>query len=104
MSFAPASNSISGLILEIAGEDYRELILLAQAWKSVVGKIVARNAGIKSFRHGVIHVGVKNSVWMQEFFFKKHELMNKLHNTTGIEIKDMLFFVRDPASGVLYNG
>ncbi len=49
------------------------------SWKEIVGATVAENAEPVSYRHGVLWLWVRNSVWMQQMTFMLEPIKNSVN-------------------------
>lgn len=49
------------------------------SWKEIVGATVAENAEPVSYRHGVLWLWVRNSVWMQQMTFMLEPIKNSIN-------------------------
>lgn len=49
------------------------------SWKEVVGPTIAENAEPISYRHGVLWLWVRNSVWMQQMTFMVEPIKNSIN-------------------------
>ena len=81
------------LLLKIADEKYHDLVTIALAWKPLVGEILAARSEILKYDRGVLYVKAANHVWMQDFVLNKPDLLVKLKEKTGLEIKNILFTI-----------
>ena len=90
-------HSINGqlkkILLKIAGEKHHDLVMIALAWKPLVGDILADRSKITKYEKGVLYIKAANHVWMQDFVLNKPELLTKLKEKTGLNIKNILFTI-----------
>jgi len=62
-------------------------------WPEVVGEKIAQAAQAKDVREGRLFVRVENSVWRNELYYVKQELINKLNQRLGQNIIHDIVFV-----------
>jgi predicted nucleic acid-binding Zn ribbon protein len=48
-------------------------------WNSIVGQKIASNVEISCFEGGVLTLKTNNSVWKNEIFFRRTEIMNLIN-------------------------
>jgi predicted nucleic acid-binding Zn ribbon protein len=61
-------------------------------WEEVVGGNVARRAGAKAIRGGVLFVVVESSTWLQELSLLKEGIIQKINRLIGSEVVDDIVF------------
>jgi len=93
MSFVQAGNVIRNLIYRIAGDKFRNLVVIAFAWKRIVGRLLAEKTKIYKFENNVLFVVVSNNVWMQELVLQKYEILKRIKKELNIELDDIIFFL-----------
>jgi predicted nucleic acid-binding Zn ribbon protein len=86
-------NSLKDLLYKIAGEKYRDLLLISLTWKSLVGEILSERSKIIKYEKKVLYVKAVNHVWLQEFVLQRPELLAKLKEKTALDIENILFVV-----------
>ncbi len=94
MSLTFAGNAFEKLLYNLAGDKYRILVKIALNWKKIVGPLLAQRTELTRFSNNILYVGVSNSVWLQELMLKRPQLLMDLKNNTGIDIKDIIFFIK----------
>jgi predicted nucleic acid-binding Zn ribbon protein len=52
-------------------------------WERIVGKRIASKTEAMRIRKGQLIIEVVNSLWMQELFFMKEELLDRVHALPG---------------------
>ena len=87
------NGQLKKILLKIAGEKHRDLVTIALAWKPLVGDILAEKSKITRYDRGVLYIKAANHIWMQDFVLNKPELLLKLKEKTGLEIKNILFTI-----------
>jgi predicted nucleic acid-binding Zn ribbon protein len=64
-------------------------------WTEVVGQEISKNTTPIRISHGVLLVGVKDSIWLNELVYLKSMICNKLNKRIGKKvIKDIKFYLR----------
>jgi len=77
-----------GYLQRLAGADF------AQAWRSVVGPELARHSAVGGIRGGILEIVAADSALVQEFTFRKAELLSGLRNIlTHVGIRGIRFRV-----------
>ncbi|MDP8231358.1 MAG: DUF721 domain-containing protein [Candidatus Zophobacter franzmannii] len=94
MSWRNAGGSVKKILLRIAGDKHRDLVLFALSWEKAVGPTMAERSFVDGFRHGQLFIGVTNSVWLQELSLNKKIIMNRLNQEHKNKVKDMVFFIK----------
>ena len=86
-------NQILGEYLK--GTDFKEInntISIQTAWEKTVGKPIAQNTEIESFKRGLIKVKTSNPIWRNELSLQKQSLLEKLKKTEpSLNIKEIIF-------------
>ena len=95
MSFIRSGGAIQNLLYSIAGEKYENLVTIALAWKKIVGNIVAERSEIQKIDNNILFIAVNNSVWLQEMVLTKKIIIAKIKQRLGIELKDIVFFLKN---------
>jgi len=92
MGFRSVGDFLSDSILNIAGSKLRDYTRIRLRWKEIVGASVAANASPKKFENGILKVGVKNSIWLQEMILYKYKIISN-YKKSNLVIKDIIFFL-----------
>lgn len=95
MDFIRTGNVLHKLVHTIAGEEYKDFVSIVFGWKRIVGELLAERATIHKIEKNVLFVSVSNNVWMQELVLRKFQLMSDIQSVLGIELKDIVFFLKD---------
>jgi hypothetical protein len=85
------AKGLKDLLFKLAGEKYRDIVLVALAWKSVVGVLMSERSKILRIDKKVLYVRVSNHVWMTEFVLLRPKIIKDLKEKTHIEIENILF-------------
>ncbi len=88
-----ANSSLQNLLFRIAGEKYKDLVIIALNWKIIVGKLLSERSRILKLERKILYVKVCNHIWMQEFILHRPDIIKKLKENTNIEIDNILFTV-----------
>lgn len=86
-----------GDILEELFDDPRQRERLKEAktlavWEMAVGEPISRYAHAVALRNGILLVRVDHPTWRQELFFRKKEILQRLHRFLSKEtVKDIKF-------------
>jgi hypothetical protein len=94
VAFTPASRVQNRVLLSIGGERFRSFIKLYQAWKEIVGELLASRSHPFRFQNSVLYVAVQNNSWLQELFLRKADIIKLCRAKVADEIKDMIFMIR----------
>ncbi len=94
MSWHNAGRSVKSLLLRIAGDRYKDLVLFALSWDRVVGSTLAERSFIERFHNHILYVGVTNSIWLQELYLNKHMILDRLNREHNNKINDIVFFIK----------
>ena len=83
------------LIDYLQGSNFKEInatISIGTIWINIVGKAIAKNTEIQSFKNGKITVKTSNPIWRNELVFQKEDLLNRLKKEEpGLNIKEIEF-------------
>lgn len=61
-------------------------------WSEIVGTTISEQAEPVGLRNGVLYLWVRNSTWMQQFYFMKRQILQTLHKKAGLtQIRDLSF-------------
>ena len=61
-------------------------------WAEIVGTTISEQAEPVGLKNGVLYLWVRNSTWMQQFYFMKRQILQTLHKKAGLtQIKDLAF-------------
>jgi predicted nucleic acid-binding Zn ribbon protein len=94
MSWQTGGNAVRNLLFRIAGDKYRDLVLIALSWERAVGSTMAERSFVDGFRHGILFIGVSNSVWIQELSLNKQMILQRLNAEVKNKIKDIVFYIK----------
>ena len=79
----------------LQGNNFKEInatISIGTIWISIVGKAIAKNTEIQSFKNGKITVKTSNPIWRNELIFQKEDLLNRLKKEEPeLNIKEIEF-------------
>lgn len=53
---------------------------LISDWKKIVGDLIAENTKIVKLEGTILTIKVENSVWKNELYFRKKEIINMINN------------------------
>lgn len=85
---------LSSVLGTLERPDKAELLMLGPAWLQAVGERIAAHAQPGYVRKGVLWVRVSNSVWMQELYFLKGMLLERLNACLhAARLEDLRFYV-----------
>ena len=59
-------------------KNINNLLIIDKTWKSIVGKTIAQNTKIKSYKNETLIIETKNSVWRNEISLQKNLIEKKL--------------------------
>lgn len=77
-TFLPLSDLLKNELGKIAQGRIADTVALERRWKSLVGDAVAGNAKVLYLKDGVLHVGVKNSTWLNELGFMRQDMLERV--------------------------
>ena len=75
-----AGDVISNMKEVFFGSDAYQFWLFQKKWKAFVGEVLAKESYIGRSERNVLFIYVQNSVWMQELFMRKAEILEKIRN------------------------
>jgi len=79
----------------LQGSNFKEInatISIGTIWINIVGKAIAKNTEIQSFKNGKITVKTSNPIWRNELIFQKEDLLNRLKKEEPeLNIKEIEF-------------
>ena len=91
-SFSPLSDLLRKELGKLAPKTFSTTINLGKHWRDAVGDAVAENARVLYCRNQILHVGVRNSTWLQELHFMHDDLLNSLKTTLPeAQVEDIRF-------------
>lgn len=64
---------------------------IIEIWKEAVGGEILKNTSPIKFLKGILYVSVKNSIWLQELYYLKDEIIKKISDKADTKIKDIKF-------------
>jgi len=68
-----------------------ELLLIKEAWTSIVGEADAAKTRPYRLEKGRLSVGVASHAWVQELGFRREEIKNLIKEESGVEIREIIF-------------
>ena len=79
----------------LQGSNFKEInatISIGTIWINIVGKAIAKNTEIQSFKNGKITVKTSNPIWRNELIFQKEDLLSRLKKEEPeLNIKEIEF-------------
>ena len=79
----------------LQGNNFKEInatVSIGTIWINIVGKAIAKNTEIQSFKNGKITVKTSNPIWRNELIFQKEDLLNRLKKEEPkLNIKEIEF-------------
>jgi len=87
-------SEIKNILFRIAGEKYRDLVIIALAWKSVVGEFLSERYKVKNFENKIVFIEAVNHLWMQDFVLYRQMYLKKLREETKLEIENILVMLK----------
>lgn len=94
MAFRETGSMLNILISRIAGEKLRDYSFILMGWKEIVGRQVSQKAKPRKYENGILKVSVQNNIWLQELILYKHKIRAQYKKKYGIEIKDIIFYLK----------
>jgi len=88
------NSSLLGLLFKIAGEKYRELVIISLAWRSTIGDLLSERYKILKFEKKTLYIEAINHLWMQDFVLYRPMYLEKLRKETKIEIDNILVVLK----------
>lgn len=79
------------LVLKIAGEKYRFLVLIALNWQDIVGELLAEQSTPEKYEHHILFVKVRNPIWMQELILIKQQIVERMNKMLDLQVNDIIF-------------
>ncbi len=92
----PIKGILTQVLRECRGGLQQDPDLLGQIWDRAVGAAIARNAQPAAFKQRLLVVHVSSSVWLQELFFQKSALIERVNAVAGREILEDIRFKIGP--------
>lgn len=92
----PIKGILTQVLRECRGSFQQDPDLLGQIWDRAVGAAIARNAQPAAFKQRLLVVHVSSSVWLQELFFQKSALIERVNAVAGREILEDIRFKIGP--------
>lgn len=92
----PIKGILTQVLRECRGSFQQDPDLLGQIWDRAVGATIARNAQPAAFKQRLLVVHVSSSVWLQELFFQKSALIERVNAAAGREILEDIRFKIGP--------
>ena len=87
------NSQIHNLLFSIAGEKYKDLVIISLMWQPVVGDLLANRSKIQDYKGNILYVKAENHIWQQEFVVFRPKLLAQLKEKTKLDIKNILFSV-----------
>ncbi|MGC9362187.1 MAG: DUF721 domain-containing protein [Candidatus Syntrophosphaera sp.] len=92
-AFTAVSQLQKQVILKIGGEKFQPFIELYQAWKQVVGDLLASRSHPFRYHNSVLYIAVENNSWMQELVLRKTDIIRQCKARVA-DLKDIIFMIR----------
>jgi hypothetical protein len=92
-AFTAISKLQKQVILRIGGEKYQPFIELYQAWKNLVGGLLASRSHPFRYLNSVLYVAVENNSWMQELVLRKSDIIRQCKARVP-DLKDIIFIIK----------
>ena len=92
----PIKGILTQVLRECRGGLQQDPDFLGQIWDRAVGAAIARNAQPAAFKQRLLVVHVSSSVWLQELFFQKSALIERVNAAAGREILEDIRFKIGP--------
>ena len=84
------NSKIKSILLTIAGDNYRELVIIALAWKKTMGDLLSERYKIVKFENNVLFIKAVNHVWLQDFVLYRPVYIEKLRKETNIDVQNII--------------
>lgn len=83
-------------ILDMVGlGEKKDLFIIISRWEEIVGKLISSRTKVLDLTEdGILLVEVNNSTWLTELRFMSYEILKKIREETGKEIKFIRFKIR----------
>ncbi len=81
--------------MKVAGEKYRDFALILLHWRACVGKGMDARSRVEKFENGILYISVVDNNWLQEFFLLKQDILDRLHERTGLALRDVIFYLKN---------
>ncbi len=95
---------LKGILTTVMRQCRRDLQLdpdlLKQIWNRAAGDVIARNAQPAAFKQRLLIVHVSSSVWLQELYYQKAALIERVNREAGQIILDDIQFKVGPLAGI----
>lgn len=89
-TFLPLNDLLKSELGKIASGRVANTVALERRWKSLVGEAVAGNAKVLYLKDGVLHIGVRNSTWLNELGFMRSDMLERVREALPhADIKDI---------------
>ncbi|MGD8243355.1 MAG: DUF721 domain-containing protein [Desulfobacterales bacterium] len=92
----PIKGILNQVLRDCRGNIHQDPDLLGQVWDRAVGATIASNAQPAAFKQRLLVVHVSSSVWLQELFFQKSALIERVNAAAGREILEDIRFKIGP--------
>ncbi len=50
---------------------------------------------VEKYENGILYISVVDYIWLQEFFLLKEQIMDRLHASTGLVLRDIIFYLKN---------
>jgi predicted nucleic acid-binding Zn ribbon protein len=94
MSFKTVARLQDRVILRIAGEKYLPFVRLYQAWRGIVGDLLASRSRPHRFANSILYISAQSNAWLQELVLHKADILKQCRAVIPEEIKDIVFMIR----------
>lgn len=78
--FTPLHQILKNELVGLAKGKFATTWNIESRWHELVGKVVAEQSNVLFVKNGILHVGVKNSVWMHELGFMKAKILQEIQS------------------------
>ena len=85
------NSKLDKLLFQLAGEKYRDFLIISLSWKDVVGELLAARTKVKKFKKNVLYVTVEHPAWMTELVIHRPLILEQLKEQTKLKIDNILF-------------
>ena len=92
----PLKGILSGVLRQYRRELQLDPDLIGQIWDRAVGAAIARNTRPAAFKQRLLVVHVSSSVWLQELYFQKAALIERINQEAGRAVLDDIQFKVGP--------
>lgn len=92
--FVHIGSIINDVLASEKNESNKDILMVYQIWRSIVGDLIAENAVPAAFKKNLLTVHVESSVWLHQLQFLKINIIKKINAAIKKDlIKDIKFIV-----------